>query len=78
MPGTIGRVEPVDEKTLFAVASNSKAMTAAALAMLVDDGKIAWDAPVTRCLPEFAMSDPRVTALMTVRDLLVHSSGLPG
>ncbi|SOB79159.1 CubicO group peptidase, beta-lactamase class C family [Sphingomonas guangdongensis] len=74
---TIGRAEPVDEKTIFAIASNSKAMTAAALAILVDDSKIAWDQPVTRYLPDFAMSDPRVTEMMTVRDLLIHSSGLP-
>lgn len=65
-----------DENTIFGIASNTKAMTAAALAMLVEDGKVEWDAPVTRYLPDFQMSDPIVTKLMTVRDLLVHRSGL--
>ncbi|XHR99537.1 serine hydrolase [Sphingomonas sp. DBB INV C78] len=74
---TLGKTDKVDEHTLFAIASNSKAFTATALAMLVDDGKVEWEAPVTRYIPEFAMSDPAVTAMMTVRDLLVHSSGLP-
>jgi len=72
----MGEASPVTEQTLFGVASNTKAMTAAALAMLVEEGKVAWDAPVTRYLPDFAMSDPDVTRLMTVRDLLVHRSGL--
>jgi CubicO group peptidase (beta-lactamase class C family) len=44
--------------------------------MLVDDGKLAWDAPVRRFLPEFAMSDAYVSDHLTVRDLLVHRSGL--
>ncbi|MBW8882743.1 MAG: serine hydrolase, partial [Asticcacaulis sp.] len=60
----------------FGVASNSKAFTAAALAMLVDERKVEWDAPVTRYIPEFRMSDPIVTQMMTVRDLLLHRSGL--
>jgi CubicO group peptidase (beta-lactamase class C family) len=72
----IGQPEPCDARTLFGIASNTKAFTAAALALLVEEGKVAWDAPVTRYLPDFAMSDPVVTRLMTVRDLLVHRSGL--
>lgn len=73
---TLGQPAKVDEHTLFGIASNSKAFTAAALAILVDEGKVGWDEPVTRYIPEFKMSDPLVTKLMTVRDLLVHRSGL--
>lgn len=72
----LGRRDPVTERTLFGIASNTKAMTAASIAMLVEAGRVEWDAPVTRYLPQFAMSDPTVTRLMTVRDLLVHRSGL--
>jgi len=72
----LGAPEKVDAKTLFEVASNSKAFTAAALAMLVDEGKLAWDDPVTKHLPDFQMYDAYVTHEMTVRDLLTHRSGL--
>jgi CubicO group peptidase (beta-lactamase class C family) len=72
----LGDPAPVDGKTLFEVASNSKAFTAAALAMLVDEGKLAWDDPVTKHLPDFQMYDSYVTHEMTVRDLLTHRSGL--
>ena len=72
----LGAPERVDAKTLFEVASNSKAFTAAALAMLVDEGKLAWDDPVTKHLPDFQMYDAYVTHEMTVRDLLTHRSGL--
>jgi CubicO group peptidase (beta-lactamase class C family) len=72
----LGDPTPVDGKTLFEIASNSKAFTAAGLAMLVDEGKLAWDDPVTKHLPGFQMYDSYVTGQMTVRDLLVHRSGL--
>jgi len=72
----LGAPEKVDGRTLFEVASNSKAFTAAALAMLVDEGKLAWDDPVTKHLPDFQMYDAYVTHEMTVRDLLTHRSGL--
>lgn len=72
--GDTGRV---NEHTLFPIASNTKAFTATALAMLVEEGKIKWDAPVINYLPWFRMSDPWVTAQITVRDLLVHSAGIP-
>ena len=72
----LGEPAPVDGKTIFEIASNSKAFTAAALAMLVDEGKLAWDDPVTKHLPDFQMYDAYVTHEMTVRDLLVHRSGL--
>ncbi|MBS4062321.1 MAG: serine hydrolase [Bacteroidetes bacterium] len=68
--------QAVDENTLFAVASNTKAITAAALAMLVDQGKISWNDKVVKHLPYFALYDPYVTQNMTIRDLLTHRSGL--
>jgi CubicO group peptidase (beta-lactamase class C family) len=74
---TLGKPAAVDIHTRFGIASHSKAFTAAALALLVDDGKIRWDDPVVRHLPEFRMFDSAVTQMMTVRDLLVHRSGLP-
>lgn len=72
----MGEAAPVTERSLFAIASNSKAYTAALLAMLVEEGKLEWDAPVVRYMPDFAMSDPQVTAMLSVRDLLCHRSGL--
>ena len=66
----------MDARTLFGIASNTKAFTATALGLLVEEGKIEWDAPVVRYLPAFAMWDPFVTRELTVRDLLVHRSGL--
>jgi CubicO group peptidase (beta-lactamase class C family) len=72
----IGEPAPVDAQTLFGIASNTKVFTAAALALLVEEGKLEWDAPVIRYLPWFHMWDPFVTRELTVRDLLVHRSGL--
>ncbi|HOW86832.1 MAG TPA: serine hydrolase [Candidatus Aminicenantes bacterium] len=72
----IGDPAPVDARTLFGIASNTKAFTATALGLLVEEGKIEWDGQVTRYLPWFQMWDPYVTREMTVRDLLVHRSGL--
>jgi CubicO group peptidase (beta-lactamase class C family) len=72
-----GSGDAVTTKTLFKIASNSKAMTASTLARLVQQGKLGWDDPVVKHLPGFAMHDPWVTEHMTVRDLLVHDSGLP-
>ncbi|MDQ3270176.1 MAG: serine hydrolase [Pseudomonadota bacterium] len=72
-----GTGQPITQDTLFKIASNSKAMTASVLARLVDAGKLRWDDPVTRHLPQFRMHDPWVTRNMQVRDLLIHNSGLP-
>ena len=72
----LGEATPVDERTLFAIASNTKAFTAAALAVLVDEGKIKWDDPATKYLPGFQLYDPYVTRELTVRDLISHRSGL--
>jgi CubicO group peptidase (beta-lactamase class C family) len=68
--------EPVDENTLFAIASNTKAFTAAALAILVDEGRLGWDDRVREHLPWFQLYDPYVSDEMRIRDLLSHRSGL--
>ena len=54
----LGSPEPVDDQTLFAIGSTTKAMTAAALGMLVEEGKLAWGDPVTKHLPWFVLHDP--------------------
>jgi CubicO group peptidase (beta-lactamase class C family) len=72
----LGDPAPVDARTLFGIASNTKVFTATALGLLVEEGRIAWDAPVVDYLPWFMMSDPYVTRELSVRDLLVHRSGL--
>lgn len=68
---------PADSETLFAIGSSTKAFTALDLAILVDEGKLAWDEPVTSYMPDFALQDETATGLMTPRDLLTHRSGLP-
>ena len=72
----LGEPAPVDSGTLFGIASNTKLFTATALGLLVEEGKLEWDAPVVRYLPAFQMWDPFVTREITIRDLLVHRSGL--
>lgn len=68
--------KPVDGDTMYAIASNSKAFTAAAVAILVDDGVLDWDSKVIDFLPNFRMADPWITAEFTIRDLLTHRSGM--
>jgi CubicO group peptidase (beta-lactamase class C family) len=68
--------EPVDADTIFPTGSTGKAFTVAALGILVDAGRIGWDDRVIDRLPGFQMYDPWVTREMTIRDLLVHRSGL--
>ena len=72
----LGKSTPVDEFTMFAIGSNTKAFTTAALATLVDEGKLSWDDPVYHRLPGFVMYDPYVSHEMTIRDLLTHRSGM--
>lgn len=67
---------PVDKNTLFAIASNTKAFTAASLAILVDQGLIKWTDKVIDYIPEFRMYDPYITANFNIQDLLTHRSGL--
>lgn len=71
-----GKAEKTDEKTLYAIASNSKAFTSAAIGQLVDAGKLQWDDKVTQYLPGFALCDPWVSSQTTIRDLLCHRVGL--
>jgi len=73
----VGHKETINADTLFKIASNTKAFTTAALAILVDEGKISWDSPVVDVIPEFRLSDPWVTVHFTTTDLLTHRSGLP-
>ena len=72
----LGSAAPVDEHTIFPIGSNTKAFTAAALAILVDEGKLRWDDRVVDKLPGFRMYDAYASSEMTVTDLLVHRSGL--
>ena len=72
----MGEAAAVDENTLFGIGSNTKAFTTAALATLVDEGKISWDDPVYERLRGFQMYDPYVAHEMTIRDLLTHRSGM--
>jgi len=72
----LGKPEKVDAHTLFAIASNTKAFTSAALSILADEGKLDLDDRVIDHLPWFQMSDAYVTREMRLRDLLAHRSGL--
>lgn len=72
----LGDSTPVDENTLFPIGSNTKAFTTAALATLVDEGKLSWDDHVYERLPGFQMYDPYVSHEMTIRDLITHRSGM--
>lgn len=72
----LGADGAVDADTLFAIGSTTKAMTAAAIGMLVDEGKLQWDSRVAELLPGFRLSNPWMTRELTVRDLLTHNAGL--
>lgn len=72
----IGTEDPVDRHTLFAIASNTKAFTSAAIAMLVDQGKLNWDDRVQAYLPWLELYDRSVSQDLRIRDLLCHRSGL--
>ena len=72
----LGKPEKVDENTLFAIASNTKAFTTASLAILVDEKKLNWNDKVTKYLPDFKMPDEYVTNELTIRDIISHRSGL--
>ena len=72
----LGSGKPVDENTLFACASTTKAMTATAMGILVDQGKVKWDDPVIKYLPGFKLYDAYVTRDLRVRDLFLHNTGV--
>ena len=67
----------VDEHTLFSVGSTTKAMAAFGIALLVDEGQLGWDDPVSRHMPDFRLADAEATARLRVRDLLTHNAGVP-
>jgi CubicO group peptidase (beta-lactamase class C family) len=71
-----GKPAPVDARTLFAIASNTKAFTSAALAVLADQKRVSWDDPVRKYLPRLELRDPVASADLRVSDLLSHRSGL--
>jgi CubicO group peptidase (beta-lactamase class C family) len=68
---------PVTDRTLFAIGSITKSFTVTLLGMMVDEGKLDWDEPVRRYLPDFQLYDDVATEYMTPRDLVTHRSGLP-
>jgi CubicO group peptidase (beta-lactamase class C family) len=72
----LGEPGRVDEHTRFAIGSTTKAMTAAAIGILVDEGKLGWDDPVVEHLPWFRVDDPYLSRQITVRDLLTHRAGM--
>ncbi len=72
----VGKKGKVDDETLFSIASTGKSFTAAALSLLVDEGHLRWDDKVIDYIPEFQMHDPWVTREFTIKDLLIHNSGL--
>lgn len=71
----VNKPEKVDERTLFAIGSNSKSFTATAMGMLQDEGKLNLDDKAMKYLPAFAVSDPYITRELTLRDLMTHRSG---
>jgi CubicO group peptidase (beta-lactamase class C family) len=69
--------QPVDEHTLFAIASTTKAMVVSGILILVDEEKLSLDDPIIKHIPELHFNDPSLTQQLTVRDLLAHRTGLP-
>ncbi len=74
----IARPEAITTDTVFPLASCTKAFTSTLLALLIDEGKLGWDDPVGKHLPGFKLSDPHATALLSLRDLLTHRTGVSG
>ena len=74
----LGKGEPIDEHTPFALASVTKNFTNTLIARLVDQGKLKWTDPVSKYLPDFSLNDPKISQELKIEDLLSHRSGLPG
>ena len=72
----LGKNDAVDRQTLFGCMSTTKAMTAVAIAMLVDEGKVSWNDKVIKHLPNFRLADPYVTNELKIRDLFTHNTGV--
>jgi CubicO group peptidase (beta-lactamase class C family) len=75
---TLGQSTPVDEHTPFTLDSVTKNFTATLVARLVDQGKLKWSDRVVKFLPDFQLSDPKITSELTIEDLLSHRCGLKG
>jgi len=73
---SIATGKKTDENTLFAIASNSKAFTSAALGILIDEGKLTWNTKVIDIIPEFRLYNAYVTEDFNIKDLLTHRSGM--
>lgn len=73
----LGAKLPVTSQTFYPIASTTKAINATLLGMLVEEGRLAWDAPVQRYMPEFRLGDPLISAQVTISDLIVMRTGLP-
>ena len=73
----LGAKLPLSSKTIYPIASTTKAMNATLLGMLVEEGQLAWDEPVQRYLPAFRLRDPYISRHVTLRDLIVMRTGLP-
>ncbi len=74
---SVGEAAKVDADTVFPIASCTKSFTAAAIAKLIDDGKLKWDDPISKHLPRFQLFDAELTASVTIRQALSHRTGLP-
>ncbi|HEV2364575.1 MAG TPA: serine hydrolase domain-containing protein [Caulobacteraceae bacterium] len=74
---TLGKAAPVDAHTLFMIASNTKGMTTLLLARLVDQGRLAWDEPVTKVYPPFRLGSADTTRRVLIRHLVCACTGLP-
>ena len=72
----LAKPDKVDPDTRFQIASVSKYITGAAIGTLVDEGKLNWDTPVIRYLPDLELKDTYARDHVTLRDLLAHRSGL--
>ena len=73
---SISTKKPVDKNTVFQAGSTTKAFAAMAIAMLIDDGKVQWDDPIIKHIPEFKMVNDYVLNNLTIRDALRHTSGV--
>jgi len=73
-----GRPDLIDPDTVFQLASLSKPIASTVVASLVGDGEVSWDDKIANLDPDFQLSDPNITAQVTIRDLLSHRTGLPG
>lgn len=71
-----GAKAPVNRDSLFTIGSCTKAFTTVAISMLVQDGKLSWDDPVIKYIPDFQLSDAKITAELTLKDMVSHQSGI--